>query len=643
MIGHFPTPYPDELLYSICARLQDRLQYPSRMSFADELFGNKHARAVVDIPSRLGYLFRALPSGHRLTVDRLIDEHTLFPYFGPFLTLERMRRVRRSMEGEESLLAKISSGSSCNKSIRKPDWLRFCPQCYREDITQYGESYWHRLHQIPGVEVCPAHFVYLENSHAGYRNCYNHQEYVSADRAIPDIVSRSLDLFNTQHKILSKIAVDAAWLLNQRNLCPGFPVLHLRFTRLLVDQDMGTPSGWTKNRLLIQALEDYFTPSLLELLQCGINKQYFSNWALVFLPNLNIGKFQHPLRHLLLMQLLGHTAETFFALPTEYQPFGLGPWPCLNPVCEDYGKPVITECELWHTHRDSRRIPVGTFTCKCGFAYNRKEDDKSLDDIFRFHRVKTYGVKWETTLTDLWSSSLFLQDIALRLCGSRNSTIRIKTEAERLGLPFPRRIQKFKIAYKYKRKKYVPRPPREQLKESFRDTLRKYRKEWQEILKQHSGKTRTQLTTTNNRLYRWLNKNDREWFQRHLPPRKDHTFDWESLDISLEEKVKQSAIQLKHSSSPLRRISVYLIGKDINGYEYLRKNLDKLPKTSKILKKVVETQLDFVLRKLQVAAEFFRANGDRPSPWKLMCMAKILQHRNNVEVKTAINTTLESF
>jgi hypothetical protein len=30
MIAHFPKPYPDELLYSVLARFQDRLGYPSR-------------------------------------------------------------------------------------------------------------------------------------------------------------------------------------------------------------------------------------------------------------------------------------------------------------------------------------------------------------------------------------------------------------------------------------------------------------------------------------------------------------------------------------------------------------------------------------------------------------------------------------
>ena len=41
MIGFFPDPYPDELLYSVLARFQSRVQYPSRESLVRELFGTK--------------------------------------------------------------------------------------------------------------------------------------------------------------------------------------------------------------------------------------------------------------------------------------------------------------------------------------------------------------------------------------------------------------------------------------------------------------------------------------------------------------------------------------------------------------------------------------------------------------------------
>lgn len=41
---------------------------------------------------------------------------------------------------------------------------------------KYGETYWHRIHQVPGVNVCPKHKTLLEDSIVEI-NTYNKQEY----------------------------------------------------------------------------------------------------------------------------------------------------------------------------------------------------------------------------------------------------------------------------------------------------------------------------------------------------------------------------------------------------------------------------------------------------------------------------------
>ncbi len=46
------------------------------------------------------------------------------------------------------------------KYLRKNS-LCFCPLCMKQETEQFGEPYWHRLHQIPGVTCCPKHRVKL--------------------------------------------------------------------------------------------------------------------------------------------------------------------------------------------------------------------------------------------------------------------------------------------------------------------------------------------------------------------------------------------------------------------------------------------------------------------------------------------------
>ncbi|MEM1309824.1 MAG: TniQ family protein, partial [Cyanobacteria bacterium P01_H01_bin.153] len=99
MITCFPHLYPDELFYSACARYVDRVQYSTDKAVIEELFGSRTATATISFPSHLTHLIANLPPGHRHTVDRLIDHHSLLPFFSPFLQPEKVDRIREDMQG----------------------------------------------------------------------------------------------------------------------------------------------------------------------------------------------------------------------------------------------------------------------------------------------------------------------------------------------------------------------------------------------------------------------------------------------------------------------------------------------------------------------------------------------------------------
>jgi hypothetical protein len=131
--ARFPPPiYPDELLYSACARFSDRLRYPSGKAAADELFGTTSATAVTDFPSRLRFLAGNISPCSPYTVNRLIDEHTLFPFFSAFLPPECALSLREDMTGENGSAIHMRSGVMAGR-IPQPRWLRFCPTCAAQD------------------------------------------------------------------------------------------------------------------------------------------------------------------------------------------------------------------------------------------------------------------------------------------------------------------------------------------------------------------------------------------------------------------------------------------------------------------------------------------------------------------------------
>lgn len=627
MTSHFPTPLTDELFYSLCSRYSDRVRYPDIEAVNKELFGARGMSAGIDLPSHLGRFAASLPTRHELTVQRLINKHTLFPFYGPFLPVERYVRVRKDMEGSDgSAIHKCAGITPSN--VRLHDWLRYCPVCVEEDRRALDRCcYWHRLHQVPGVEVCPRHEVFLENSSVRARNRINTALYVSAERAVPPTNARSLDPRDEVHQALLGVAKDAAWLLDKASLNPGYDLLNTHYLEFLSGKNLAN-RGYVYTEELLNAMAASVPRTLFATLQCEFDAAKAHSWPAILVKDLRQGKTHHPLRHLLLMRLVGHTAETFFtslsdkprAGASKHEPFGRGPWPCLNPVCADYRKPKIIEVgvsESWKLDG----VPVVTVSCRCGFTYARRGPDSSPRDQFRFDWIDAYGAVWEAALGKWWEdTSLSMRQIAGRLGVGHNV---VKYHAIRLGLKFPRVGPGPKVTM------LDPAIQEAVLREQERRTrgvdpeLRKTKREaWLEAMKQNPEANRTRLQREIAALvYSWLLTHDNDWLKENMPPPFRRTksareiVDWDSRDIALEKEVREAAEKLKRAEGKPVQITVMSIGRELDKKELLQreKHLAKLPLTRQALDKVTETRSQFALRRLKWAAGCFRDEGQAPA------------------------------
>ena len=145
MITYFPTAYPDELLYSQLARYYVRSGYLAYVYAAEELFTSKIVRPDMEFvntytPDALQLITR------EISMENVVWKHTMFPYYGRFLPLERRQRAFQSlvsMQGNYHNLLPIPKRK--NSSDR---CLRYCPICAEQDRQKYGETYWHRTHQM---------------------------------------------------------------------------------------------------------------------------------------------------------------------------------------------------------------------------------------------------------------------------------------------------------------------------------------------------------------------------------------------------------------------------------------------------------------------------------------------------------------
>jgi hypothetical protein len=640
MISFFPDPYPDEILYSVCARYQDRVRYPNHAATIQQLFGSSSAIATIDLPNRLGYLISVLPPSHHYTADQLIDEHTLLPFYLPFLPKERQSHLREDMKGKETSVIHRRAGIMASR-VKQPDWLKFCPVCTQEDRKQFGETYWHRLHQVPGVEVCSIHGIFLHDSSVKARDRENNHEFVAAEQVIPKKTAvQALNLSNPCHKVFFNLARNAQWLLSHPNLNSDLLSVRKRYQSLLAEKDLATYSGMNRLQHLIEAFSNYYNAEILQLLQSQLDEQSEQNW-LFRLVRTTKG-FQHPLRHLLLINFLQLTAEEFFHISEESQPFGKGNWFCLNPTCCYFQQSTIEEYHIRYDSHD--RSPIGVFSCPhCQFTYQRKGPDKDPEDKYRFGRVKLYGKVWDETLKILWEdSTLSMTEVAEKLGFDWRT---VQKQAVRLNLSFPRSGPTAKMSHLLVSPLQNPQEP----KTISPDKLASCREEWLDIRKNYPEKGRRQLQIDFRRVYTWLRRNDLEWLEQHLPVRKmkklpsSYGVNWEERDAELAIKAKRSAEQLKKSSGRPAHITISSIGRDLGQKGLLQHQLHKLPQTAQVLTEVVETYEEFAIRRIWWAADCFRSEGIYPKRTKLLLRASVSQKiATTPQVSSAIEEALHS-
>lgn len=643
MITFFTDPRPDELLYSACARYADSSKYPNEMTTAERLFGSKNVASVVDLPSRLDHLISELPPFHKHTSDAFIDLNTLWPYYAPFLPVERSELARNAMKGSSENRIRERMGSATGQ-VNVPSHLRFCQDCVEEDRKKIGYTYWHRIHQVTGVEVCPKHLAFLNASSVLWQERYRDGEFVSAEKAIstaelPEQTIR-INLSDIKHNLLLKIANNSLWLLNWRGHLPGAQVLRDRYYHLLLKNGYAYFNGRIKTTKLLKNFSEFYTPALLKHLQCEIGEER-ECWLLRIVRSHKSGIMQHPLRHLLLMIFLDSTPEDLFINFAPYKPFGDGPWPCLNIAAPHYQQPVITECRVSDSiAKHKTGVPMGTFNCSCGFIYTRRGPDASEEDSLRFDNVAAYGSVWEDSLRKQWD----------------DPTLALYQIARNLGV-IPHTVTRHAIRLKLnslrKSRNSVPisNATLEQYSKT-RDTLEKAlpirRSEWLSVIDVNPGAGRQQLLRLMPYTYWWLRRNDPEWLEAHMPPSRTPSpppvhVDWEAEDSRLTLEVEKAGKDIQRIKGRPVRVSLAEIVRKVGHKFWLERCLDNLPLTSVMLDKYLESREDYYIRRVQWAAECFREEGIQPKPSEL----KRRSCRNYEKVKTpkiekALEAALES-
>lgn len=506
-------------------------------------------------------------------------------------------------------------------SVPLPKWLRFCPACVSEDLRSWGEPYWHRLHQVPGVEICPLHNVYLVDStvQAWPRN--NRHGFISALASIRYEEPQPLRMCDPWVRHRKGIADEVAWLLSQKDFTPGVILLRQWYLHVLSCRELALPSGRILARELVSGFRGYYGDSFLESLFCGIDGGSEHNWLLrlVCKPK----GVQHPLHHILLMQFLQCRMQEVSGCRNDLPRVSDGPWLCLNPTCGDYREPVG---QIGRVVYDHGRLK-GTFSCRCGYVYVKTLTSKTCGVSRATVRVLARGQQWETALMELWRDRrLSLREIARRL---HIDPVTVTKQATRLGFGTSGKDE------------LIPQQVRTSGDtESYRS---RYREQWLSEFTKSPHISRSSLRRKLPAAYAWLRRHDGDWLVSHSPNRKISTpirgrVDWGRRDHELSIRVREAASELLANPGRPVRLTVGSIGRASGHLALIQKHLNKLPTTASTLADIIESPEKFAVRRLVWAVTSFvdqkeeirtwmvlRRAGLRPEAWDSVDVGAMIQ------------------
>lgn len=599
MLSFFTDPYPDELLYSVFARYHF---YSGNIDLKDtlaELFGKNSAIPSFEIGSHLRFLCNVLGGGY--SPDRLIQEHTIFPFYAPFLPSNRKGELLKDITSSDGkgIYTKIGivAGSICKK-----DSIYYCSVCAREEIERLGEAYIHREHQLQGVLMCPHHEQFLRKYPVKrYEN--SRVEYTRLDGSLLDLSDSPLYEGEYQEKYREKllqISKAAYYLLsNDLNHISKADIL-LRYKNLLYEKDLATNRLRVKQDELHEMVVDYYGTELLEILESGLDKNDEYNWLRVVTRG--VSRTVHPLRHILLILFLTDDVDTFFkGIRKAYNPFGKGPWPCLNKASDHYEQDVVTHLTV--TADSKIREPVGTFACECGYIYSRKGPDKLEKDRYRKGRVKAFGLVWEDKLKTLLSER----------CRSYHEM------ARQLGCDI-KTVHKFESILA-ERNSIDANADKSSQKVSVSNLHEEYRERILHVIKEYPELSRTDIRSQCQKDYVFLYRHDREWLFEILPTGKPPKgskgyVDWDQRDHEVLSQLQKAQMALLNRAKPIR-ISKTSLGKEIANLSLLEKHLNKLPCCTEFIEKGSETKQQFQLRRCRIIILRMQEEGLPLLDWRI--------------------------
>lgn len=476
--------------------------------------------------------------------------------------------------------------------------------CAKSEIQSKGEAFIHREHQLQGINLCVHHGVLLIR--------YRQNKKQSSRLEFIRLENNRLDLRDNfqepQHyEKMMRLAKAAYYILNTELKSFDKTLILEKYKNLLYKKGLTTSSKNVKQNDLYEEFINYYSKNFLRELDSSIDNDDEYNWLRVITRDLK--RVVHPIRHLLLINFLTENISEFFQdKKSQYNPFGKGPWPCLNKVSDHYLKKVVKGLKITEDYKT--RVPVGTFICDCGFVYSRKGPDQLEADRFKIGKIKNFGSLWEGKLKEYLKEGKYgLRELS-RLMHCDPKTIRKFYKI--LSIDYPDNCE---VVSSKTEKKLVD------------IKLNGYKKTILNTIQARKEASRTEIRNICKKEYVYIYRHDKEWLNNKLPyiekvAEHNEKIDWNKRDNELLRLVEHEYKEMLNTDRPIR-ISKASIGKRLGKLPTLEKQINKLPKTEKYLKEIAETVEEFQFRRcIRIINEKTSANS-QVRLWEIQRLAAI--------------------
>lgn len=469
LINHFPTPYPDELLHSTIARYHLRsANYFIRHTMYD-VFERNWVSATVYLPSLVSEISRQT----NLDTDVLIRKHTMFPFQTSFIKTDQARKIYESMVNDDG--RKTIGGCGLMRSkmpINK--FIKYCPVCFTEDFEQYGEFYWHCIHQLPGRTICKKHKLWLQDSEVlvqhKNRNAYILPTEQNCD--LTKIFPVSEQDFHLHEKLIT--FVEQLYQNNYSHVKYSF--FSDFYRKVLKEKGLLFINDYINWDALFQLFHEKYSNESLEQLHMQLDSN--PTWFELFFRKQRIS--YHPYAHFLILNLFEKNLDDLFTVTYAK---GLL-WSCVNPSCKQYG---IAKLKSYSEKRDNRTIKYFIKCDVCGHHFTETQEHILFQNV----GVEDFKEICKHCFLYLLGEGLPMERISKLMHIDTQKLARFQKSLE---------SNNFDTAIKHTKR--------------CRDVDR-YR--WKKLQKQYPSESKSALRNMENALYTRLKRHDREWLDAHSP------------------------------------------------------------------------------------------------------------------------------